>query len=98
MEHGSMVALNVDGKATQLDIDALFQVDTSTVVEGVMEANVAYKCSTSDGAAGRGLLGLFGLLMLADKDMLEKTVVYFYIVKGLDDSLKTFFCHDDLRY
>jgi hypothetical protein len=35
---------------------------------------------------------------LADKDLLEKTVVYFYIVKGVDDSLKTFFCQDDLRY
>jgi hypothetical protein len=36
--------------------------------------------------------------MLADEDMWEKMVVYFYIVKGLDDSLKTFFCQDDLRY
>jgi hypothetical protein len=70
-----------------LDIEVVFQVDTSTVVEGVMEASMAYKCSTNGGAVGQGLLGPFGRLVLADEDMLEKTLVYFYIVKDMDDSL-----------
>jgi hypothetical protein len=47
---------------------------------------------------GAGPARPFQVLMLADEDLLEKTVVYFYIVKGMDDTLKTFFCQDDLRY
>jgi hypothetical protein len=47
-----VVPLDVGGKATQLDIKAVFQVDASTAVEGMMEAGVAYKCSTSGGGVG----------------------------------------------
>jgi hypothetical protein len=97
VERGSVVPLNVSGKATQLDIEAVFEVDASALVS-VMEADVAYNCSTSGGAAGRGMLGPFGLLVLADEDLSEKTAVYFYIAKGTDGRLKTFFCQDDLRY
>ncbi|XP_062226279.1 beta-fructofuranosidase 1-like [Phragmites australis] len=95
LERGSVVPLDV-GKATQLDIEAVFEVDASAV-ESVMEADVEYNCSTSAGAAGRGLLGPFGLLVLADEDLSEQTAVYFYLVKSTDGSLKTFFCQDELR-
>ena len=81
----------------QLDIEAVFEVDASAV-EGVTEADVTFNCSTSAGAAGRGLLGPFGLLVLADEDLSEQTAVYFYLVKGTDGSLQTFFCQDELRY
>jgi hypothetical protein len=36
--------------------------------------------------------------VLVDEDLLEKMAVYFYIVKDMDSSLKTFFCQDDLKY
>jgi len=81
----------------QLDIEAVFEVDASAV-EGVTEADVTFNCSTSAGAAGRGLLGPFGLLVLADEDLSEQTAVYFYLVKGTDGTLQTFFCQDELRY
>ncbi|TKW05655.1 hypothetical protein SEVIR_7G191000v4 [Setaria viridis] len=92
---GSVVPLDV-GKATQLDIEAEFEVDAAAV-EAVTEAEVGFNCSTSAGAAGRGMLGPFGLLVLADEDRSEQTAVYFYLVKGTDGSLKTFFCQDELR-
>ncbi|XP_066348594.1 beta-fructofuranosidase 1-like isoform X2 [Miscanthus floridulus] len=95
LDRGSVVPLDV-GKATQLDIEAVFEVDASAV-EGVTEADVTFNCSTSAGAAGRGLLGPFGLLVLADEDLSEQTAVYFYLVKGTDGSLQTFFCQDELR-
>lgn len=80
-----------------MDIEAVFEVDAAAV-EGVTEAEVGFNCSTSAGAAGRGMLGPFGLLVLADEHLSEQTAVYFYIAKGTDGSLKTFFCQDDLRY
>ncbi|KAL6651117.1 hypothetical protein ACP70R_010042 [Stipagrostis hirtigluma subsp. patula] len=95
LDRGAVVPLDV-GKATQLDIEAVFEVDASAV-EGVTEAEVGFNCSTSAGAAGRGLLGPFGLLVLADEDLSEQTAVYFYLAKGTDGSLKTFFCQDELR-
>jgi hypothetical protein len=84
MERDSMVPLDVGGKTTQLDIEAVFQVDASAAVEGVMKTGVEDECSTSGGATVQGLLGLFRLLVLADEDLLETTAVYFYIAKGMD--------------
>jgi hypothetical protein len=81
----------------QLDIEAVFEVDASDAA-AVTEADVTFNCSTSAGAAGRGLLGPFGLLVLADDDLSEQTAVYFYLLKGTDGSLQTFFCQDELRY
>lgn len=95
LDRGSVVPLDV-GKATQLDIEAVFEVDASDAA-AVTEADVTFNCSTSAGAAGRGLLGPFGLLVLADDDLSEQTAVYFYLLKGTDGSLQTFFCQDELR-
>lgn len=95
VQAGSVVPLDV-GKATQLDIEAVFEVDASAA-EGVTGADVAYNSTTSAGAAGRGLLGPFGLLVLADENLSERTAVYFYLVKGTDGRLSTYFCQDELR-
>ena len=95
IEAGSVVPIDV-GTATQLDIIADFEID-SEVLKGTIEADLGYNCSTSDGASGRGLLGPFGLLVLADKPRSEQTAVYFYIAKGTDGDLKTFFCTDQSR-
>jgi hypothetical protein len=81
----------------QLDIIAEFEIDPSALASTV-EADVGYNCSTSGGAAGRGVLGPFGLLVLADKGLSEQTAVYFYVARRADGGLGTFFCQDELRH
>uniref|UniRef100_A0A0D9W7L5 beta-fructofuranosidase n=1 Tax=Leersia perrieri TaxID=77586 RepID=A0A0D9W7L5_9ORYZ len=94
---GSVVPLDV-GKATQLDIEAVFEVDTSSTKDAVVEVGAtAYSCGTGGGAVGRGLMGPFGLLVLADQELTERTSVFFYLVRGDDGNLTTFFCQDELR-
>ncbi|KAK1261917.1 Beta-fructofuranosidase, soluble isoenzyme I [Acorus gramineus] len=92
---GSVVPLDV-GTATQLDIEAEFMIEEAAL-EGTVEADVGYNCSTSAGAAGRSALGPFGLLVLADEDLSEQTAVYFYVGRAIDGSLKTYLCQDELR-
>ncbi|XP_027361084.1 acid beta-fructofuranosidase isoform X2 [Abrus precatorius] len=92
---GSVVPLDV-GTATQLDIVAEFDIDKESL-EKTAESNVEYKCGSSGGAAARGALGPFGLLVLADDGLSEYTPVYFYVVKGSDGHLKTSLCSDQSR-
>ncbi|KAK2978503.1 hypothetical protein RJ640_027280 [Escallonia rubra] len=92
---GSVVSLDVSS-GSQLDIMAEFEVDKEAL-ERINGTDVEYKCSASGGAAERGALGPFGLLVLADKNLTEQTPVYFYIAKGADGNLKTFFCTDQSR-
>lgn len=80
-----------------MDITAEFELGSEALAETV-EADVGYNCSTSGGAAGRGALGPFGLLVLADEDRTEQTAVYFYVGRGTDGGLRTFFCQDELRH
>lgn len=63
-----------------------------------MEADVGYNCTTSGGATARGVLGPFGILVLADDSLAELTPIYFYIAKGTDGSAKTYFCADQSRF
>nr|ABI17894.1 vacuolar invertase [Coffea canephora] len=95
LEPGSIAPLNI-GSATQLDIIASFEVD-SEALEATVEADVGYNCTTSGGAASRGKLGPFGLLVLADGSLSELTPVYFYISKSTDGSAETHFCSDESR-
>ncbi|XP_020240888.1 6(G)-fructosyltransferase-like [Asparagus officinalis] len=92
---GSSVQLDI-GAASQLDIEAEFELDNSAL-DGAIEADVTYNCSTSGGAANRGLLGPFGLLVLANQDLTEQTATYFYVSRGTDGDLRTHFCQDELR-
>uniref|UniRef100_A0A5B6ZY93 beta-fructofuranosidase n=1 Tax=Davidia involucrata TaxID=16924 RepID=A0A5B6ZY93_DAVIN len=92
MEAGSVMPIDV-GTATQLDISAEFEIDKEAS-EKMNETNVMYNCNAS---GGRGALGPFGLLVLADKSLSEQTPVYFYVAKGTDGNLKTFFCTDQSR-
>lgn len=80
-----------------MDVLAEFEVDQSAF-ENTIEADATYNCSTSRGAAERGLLGPFGILVLADKKLSEQTATYFYIAKNTNGELKTFFCQDELRF
>jgi beta-fructofuranosidase len=92
---GSVMPLELDG-ATQLDIAAEFELDKKAL-ESTAESNVDFSCSTSGGAAQRGALGPFGLLVLADDSLAEHTSVYFYVAKGNNGTHKTFFCTDQSR-
>ena len=80
-----------------MDVDAEFEIDKEAK-EKVNGTDAEYVCSTSGGAAERGALGPFGLLVLADNDQSEQTPVYFYIAKGTDGNFKTFFCSDLSRF
>ncbi|KAK8520844.1 hypothetical protein V6N13_076978 [Hibiscus sabdariffa] len=84
------------GPATQLDIIAEFKIENEAF-EKATGSNVSFSCSSSGGAKERGALGPFGLLVLADDSLSEQTPVYFYIAKGSDGNLKTFFCNDQSR-
>ena len=81
----------------QLDITAEFEID-GEVLGTLMVSDEVYHCVTSGGAAQRGALGPFGLLVLADESLSEQTPVYFYVAKGTDGSLKAFFCADESRF
>ncbi|MBA0878976.1 hypothetical protein Goshw_013923 [Gossypium schwendimanii] len=95
VQAGSVVPLEV-GPATQLDIIAEFEIDKEAL-EKTTGSNVTFSCSSSGGTIERGALGPFGLLVLADDSLSEQTPVYFYIAKGSDGKLKTFFCNDQSR-
>nr|AFJ21575.1 vacuolar invertase [Agave tequilana]AFJ21581.1 putative vacuolar invertase [Agave tequilana] len=92
---GSTLPLDVGG-AAQLDIEAEFLINKEAL-EATAEADVAYECGTSGGAAARGLLGPFGLLVLANHGLTEQTATYFYVSRGTDGNLRTHFCQDELR-
>lgn len=80
----------------QLDIVAEFELD-QTVLESTAESNEEFSCQTRGGAAKRGALGPFGLLVLADDGLTERTPVYFYVVKGSGGTVNTYFCADQTR-
>nr|XP_043634732.1 beta-fructofuranosidase, soluble isoenzyme I-like [Erigeron canadensis] len=92
---GSLVPLEI-GTATQLDIVATFEVDQK-MLESTLEADVLFNCTTSAGSVGRGVLGPFGVVVLADAERSEQLPVYFYIAKDTDGSSKTYFCSDETR-
>lgn len=84
-------------QAAQLDIEASFRLDAAAIA-ALNEADIGYNCSSSGGAASRGALGPFGLLVLASSDRRgEQTAVYFYVSRGLDGALRTSFCQDESR-
>ncbi|KAI3705686.1 hypothetical protein L1987_75927 [Smallanthus sonchifolius] len=95
LQPGSLVPLDI-GTATQLDISASFKVDAS-LLEATLEADVLFNCTRSDGSAMRGVLGPFGIVVLADATLSEQTPVYFYIAKNTDGSSRTYFCADESR-
>ncbi|KAJ9545859.1 hypothetical protein OSB04_025566 [Centaurea solstitialis] len=95
LQPGSLIPLDV-GMATQLDISASFEVDNK-MLDATLEADVLFNCTTSGGSASRGVLGPFGLVVLADASLSEQTPVYFYIAKNIDGTSRTYFCADESR-
>nr|AAB58909.1 sucrose:sucrose 1-fructosyl transferase [Cichorium intybus] len=92
---GSLVPLEI-GTATQLDISATFEIDQKKL-QSTLEADVLFNCTTSEGSVGRGVLGPFGIVVLADANRSEQLPVYFYIAKDTDGTSKTYFCADESR-
>ncbi|MFS7949786.1 putative beta-fructofuranosidase, Sucrose:sucrose fructosyltransferase [Helianthus anomalus] len=92
---GSLVPLNIDSTA-QLDISASFEVDEA-LLDATLEADTIFNCTTSDGSAMRGVLGPFGVVVLADTTLSEQTPIYFYIAKNTDGTSRTYFCVDESR-
>lgn len=79
-----------------MDILATFDIDTQ-LLETSVEADVGYNCTTSGGSSSRGVFGPFGLVVLADESLTEKTPIYFYIAKGTDGVANTYFCADQSK-
>lgn len=77
----------------QLDIVAEFELDKKTL-ESTSED---LRCGACGRTVHRGALGPFGLLVLADDILSEQTPVYFYVIKGDNGTMKTFFCTDQTR-
>lgn len=97
LEPGSIEPINVKF-ASQLDIEVTFEIDKETLkAVGGGDSDGGYDCATSGGAANRGMLGPFGILVLANEGLSELTPVYFYVSKGLNGKVVTHFCTDELR-
>ncbi|KAH6804163.1 Glycosyl hydrolases family 32 protein [Perilla frutescens var. frutescens] len=92
---GSIVPLSVDS-SSQFDLVASFELDEEEVKEDE-EGEKSYDCTTSGGAANRGILGPFGIVVFADERLSELTPIYFYIAKGPHGKTLTHFCADELR-
>ncbi|KAJ4827995.1 hypothetical protein Tsubulata_031200 [Turnera subulata] len=90
---GSVVPLELEDGATQLDIVAEFELDKKTLESTSEDLN----CGACGRTVHRGALGPFGLLVLADEVRSEQTPVYFYVVRAENGTLKTFFCTDQSR-
>jgi hypothetical protein len=54
--------------------------------------------STNAALAGTGLAGPVRAARVGWRGPARKDGVYFYVAKGMDGSIKSFFCQDDLRY
>jgi beta-fructofuranosidase len=77
----------------QLDILVAFEKLELSMVEGPIEPEVQCR----EGADKRGLLGPFGLLILADENRIEHTDIFFYIHRKADGAWGTLVCSDQSR-
>ncbi|XP_051121661.1 acid beta-fructofuranosidase-like [Andrographis paniculata] len=94
LEPGTIVPLGVN-LGSQLDITATFEVHVKAISSGIDQ--LPYDCATSGGASNRGVLGPFGVVVLADNELSELTPIYFYIARGYNRTHETHTCADGLR-
>jgi hypothetical protein len=78
----------------QLDVEVVFDYPyvTEAALDGQGESD-GFDCSQG-GAAHRGVFGPFGLLVLADENLQERTAVFFYVSYSEDGKWRTRFCSD----
>lgn len=91
---GSVLKMN-GSSGGQLDIEVTF--DYPDVINHREVDALAFNCSTSGGAAHRGVFGPFGLLVMADDALVEQTAVFFYISQSKEGEWSTHFCSDQSR-
>ncbi|XP_060675939.1 acid beta-fructofuranosidase 1, vacuolar isoform X2 [Ziziphus jujuba] len=88
---GSVVPLDI-GTATQLDIFAEFEVEK---LESEETENDATGCGR--GSIERTKLGPFGILVIADDSLSERTPIFFRLHNSTGGDVTTFFCADETR-
>ncbi|CAI0385482.1 unnamed protein product [Linum tenue] len=96
LKPGMVAPLDIQFGTSQLDIVAEFELQKEVVLNSTT-FDEEFSCSESKGAAHRGALGPFGILVLSEESLIEQTPVYFYIVKAKNGTLSTFFCADQSR-
>jgi hypothetical protein len=81
----------------QLDVEVVFDYPNvaKAALDGHGESD-GFDCSQG-GAAHRGVFGPFGLLVLADENLQERTAVFFYVSYSEDGKWRTRFCSDQTR-
>lgn len=80
----------------QLDLEVSFELEKEAI-EAAVGSEAGYDCTTSGGAASRGALGPFGIVVLGDEKLSELTPIYFYVAKGANGKAESHFCADELR-
>ncbi|XP_010533769.1 PREDICTED: acid beta-fructofuranosidase 3, vacuolar-like [Tarenaya hassleriana] len=93
---GTIVPVEV-GPAAQLDIEAEFEIEKESLERFIREDSSTDGEFSCQSTTTRGALGPFGFSVLADESLSEQTRVYFYVAKGKDSKLNTFFCTDTSR-
>lgn len=84
----------------QLDIEVVFEYPnvTKLTLDGAqIDDGDHFDCSQG-GTAHRGTFGPFGLLVLTDENLHERTAVFFYISYSKEGKWRTRFCSDQTKY
>ncbi|KAL2630177.1 hypothetical protein R1flu_014863 [Riccia fluitans] len=88
--HGPQLDIQVEFSKPNMPMNLLFN---GTDTNSVMGQEI---CATN-GTSHRGLLGPFGVLVLAEKNLRELTGVFFYITLDSDGTWKALLCSDQSR-
>ncbi|GLJ35154.1 hypothetical protein SUGI_0707610 [Cryptomeria japonica] len=90
-------AVEIGGvQAAQVDVEVSFDLPSLTHLEK-MDSNLdAQQLCSQDGANSKTMVGPFGLLVLASKDLVEQTAIFFRV--GLhQNNMKVLMCSDQSR-
>eukprot|EP00250_Pteridium_aquilinum_P011988 c20436_g1_i1 orf=57-1841(+) len=104
---GSLTKLELDSSAhvkvkgirgAQLDIEVKFVLSELKQAEALeVNASNAQQICNVTGASRSGIVGPFGLLVLASDDQSEQTAIFFYIVSSGNGSWNALVCSDQSR-
>ncbi|KAE8694581.1 hypothetical protein F3Y22_tig00110777pilonHSYRG00026 [Hibiscus syriacus] len=97
-ETDSLRLNNTEFKKVSVQAGSVVPLDVGPTTQKENGVHESLSCKTNGGAAERGALGPFGLLVLADDSLSEQTPVNFYMAKSSNGELNTFFCSDLSRY
>ncbi|OAE25635.1 hypothetical protein AXG93_4604s1040 [Marchantia polymorpha subsp. ruderalis] len=87
--HGPQLDIQLEFNKPDMPMNLLFNgTDATSLVGQEVCAN---------GTSHNGLYGPFGVLVLAEKDLLEQTGVFFYLTLAYDGTWKAIVCSDESR-